>query len=67
MLYLKGTFSSLFASYRMGEGVDMIAGVEAIISHIITKELLIPCAHAPAFAATEIGKLWILTYHPINY
>lgn len=40
-----------FASYRQGDGVDRIAGAEAIISHLITQRLVIPCAHAPAFAA----------------
>ena len=46
----------MFESYRQGNGVDTIAGIEAIISHVITKELLIPCAHAPAFASIEVGK-----------
>lgn len=35
--------------YAEGRGVDPVGGVEAIISHYISKELLIPCAHAPAF------------------
>ena len=43
-----------FQAYREGNGVDGIAGAEAIISHIITKELMIPCAHAPAFEPTEV-------------
>jgi hypothetical protein len=30
------------------QGVDLLAGVEAIISHLIVKEFKIPCAHAPA-------------------
>ncbi len=34
--------------YRRGNGVDIIAGVEAVISHFLVKHLLIPCAHAPA-------------------
>ncbi|KAK4787984.1 hypothetical protein SAY86_019303 [Trapa natans] len=34
--------------YRQGMGVDDIAGVEAVISHMVVKELQIPCAHAPA-------------------
>jgi hypothetical protein len=33
--------------------VDSIAGAEALISHIITQRLGVPCAHAPAFAATD--------------
>lgn len=48
--------AELFAQYRAGQGVDNIAGVEAILSHILSKTLSIPCAHAPAFAATELGK-----------
>lgn len=35
--------------YANGVGVDPVGGVEAIISHYISKELKIPCAHAPAF------------------
>jgi len=34
--------------YRQGQGVDILAGVEAVISHLITREFHIPCAHAPA-------------------
>lgn len=40
--------------YANGIGVDPVGGVEAIISHYISKELEIPCAHAPAFLNTEI-------------
>ena len=39
--------------YRKGQGIDSIAGVEAVISHLISKYLNVPCAHAPAFS--EIG------------
>ncbi len=35
--------------YAEGVGVDPIGGVEAIISHYITRELRVPCAHSPAF------------------
>lgn len=35
--------------YSKGIGVDPVGGVEAIISHYISKEYNIPCAHAPAF------------------
>lgn len=35
--------------YTNGIGVDPVGGVEAIISHYISKEFKIPCAHAPAF------------------
>ena len=41
---------ALFDAYRKGEGVDAIAGIEALISHTIVKKLGVPCAHAPAFA-----------------
>ena len=40
--------------YANGNGVDPVGGVEAIISHYISKELKVPCAHAPAFANIEI-------------
>ena len=43
-----------FQQYRLGTGVDHIAGAEAIISHVITKHLMIPCAHAPAFLPSDV-------------
>ena len=41
-------------NYANGIGVDPVGGVEAIISHYISKELQVPCAHAPAFADYSI-------------
>ncbi len=41
--------------YASGHGVDVVGGVEAIISHVLTKELNLPVAHAPAFADVEIS------------
>ncbi|MBE7703954.1 MAG: DUF3326 domain-containing protein [Cyanobacteria bacterium SIG28] len=41
--------------YANGIGVDPVGGVEAIISHYISKELKIPCAHAPAFSDFSIS------------
>lgn len=40
--------------YENGDGVDIVGGVEAIISHYLTKELLCPCVHAPAFEDVTI-------------
>lgn len=40
--------------YKDGQGVDPVGGVEAIISHFISKELQVPCAHAPAFDDLDI-------------
>lgn len=40
--------------YANGIGVDPVGGVEAIISHYISKEFVIPCAHAPAFTDITI-------------
>lgn len=36
------------SEYRTNGGVDVIAGAEAVISHLLTRELCIPVAHAPA-------------------
>ncbi|PON98191.1 hypothetical protein TorRG33x02_060210 [Trema orientale] len=36
--------------YRQGMGVDILAGVEAVISHVVVREFCIPCAHAPALS-----------------
>lgn len=41
--------------YANGVGVDPVGGVEAIISHYISKEFIIPCAHAPAFDDINIS------------
>lgn len=43
------------ADYENGVGVDPIGGVEAIISHYISKELKVPCAHSPAFEDYSIS------------
>ena len=37
-----------FDDYANGVGVDPVGGVEAIISHYISRELKVPCAHSPA-------------------
>lgn len=41
--------------YANGIGVDPVGGVEAIISHYISKEFSVPCAHAPAFSDISIS------------
>lgn len=35
--------------YSNGLGVDPVGGIEAVLSHYISKELKVPCAHSPAF------------------
>ncbi|MDT9339597.1 DUF3326 domain-containing protein, partial [Trichodesmium erythraeum 21-75] len=40
--------STALQEYRYGQGVDPLAGAEAVISHLIVKTFQIPCAHAPA-------------------
>lgn len=42
--------------YENGTGVDPIGGVEAIISHYISRELKVPCAHSPAFKDYSISS-----------
>ena len=44
----------LNAGYSDGIGTDPVGGVEAIISHYISKELKVPCAHSPAFQDFQI-------------
>lgn len=41
--------------YENGIGVDPVGGVEAIISHYLSKELKVPTAHAPAFEDFSIS------------
>ena len=43
-------------NYSNGIGVDPVGGVEAIISHYVSRELKIPCAHSPAFEDIEIEQ-----------
>ncbi|MBD2681353.1 MULTISPECIES: DUF3326 domain-containing protein [Nostoc] len=40
--------------YRQGEGVDSLAGAEAVISHLVVRTFQIPCAHSPALASTPL-------------
>lgn len=42
------------SEYSENGGVDPVGGVEAIISHLISREFNIPVAHAPAFCDIEI-------------
>lgn len=40
--------------YANGIGVDPVGGVEAVLSHYISKELKVPCAHSPAFRDYQV-------------
>jgi len=42
--------SEALTAYRQGSGVDALAGAEAVISHLLSRELGLPCAHAPALS-----------------
>jgi hypothetical protein len=42
--------SEALQSYRYGQGVDPLAGAEAIISHLVVKTFQVPCAHSPALS-----------------
>lgn len=42
--------SEALEAYRHGDGVDALAGAEAVISHLLVRHLQIPCAHAPALS-----------------
>ncbi|KAH9605377.1 hypothetical protein KSS87_014624 [Heliosperma pusillum] len=45
------------SDYRQGIGVDALAGVESIISHLVVKEFQIPCAHAPALLPIPLSQI----------
>ncbi len=64
--------SDALTNYRQGQGVDPLAGAEAVISHLVVREFQVPCAHAPALqplpldpsisprsAAEEIGYTFL--------
>jgi hypothetical protein len=42
--------SEALQNYRRGQGVDPLAGAEAVISHLVVQTFQIPCAHAPALS-----------------
>ena len=42
--------------YSNAKGIDPIGGIEAVLSHLITREFKIPCAHAPAFSDIDISQ-----------
>jgi hypothetical protein len=42
--------SEALQRYRHGQGVDPLAGAEAVISHLVVRTFAIPCAHAPALS-----------------
>lgn len=44
------------ADYRSGSGVDAIAGAEAVISHLVSREFGVPCAHAPALEPLDVDQ-----------
>ena len=43
-------------NYKDGEGVDIVGGIEAVISHYLSRELMVPVVHSPAFENIEITK-----------
>ncbi|MCX5944530.1 MAG: DUF3326 domain-containing protein [Cyanobacteria bacterium] len=45
--------SEALQAYRQGSGVDGLAGAEAVISHLLSGHLGLPCAHAPALEPLE--------------
>jgi hypothetical protein len=47
--------SEALAAYRGGSGVDVLAGAEAVISHLLCDHLGIPCAHAPALSPLPLN------------
>lgn len=42
--------SEALQDYRHGQGVDHLAGAEAVISHLVVRTFRVPCAHAPALS-----------------
>ncbi|MCD7780034.1 MAG: DUF3326 domain-containing protein [Candidatus Gastranaerophilales bacterium] len=42
--------------YKNGNDVDVVGGIEAVISHYLTRELKVPVVHSPAFEDITISK-----------
>jgi hypothetical protein len=43
-------------TYRQGQGVDPLAGAEAVMSHLVVRQFQIPCAHAPALSPLPLDS-----------
>jgi hypothetical protein len=50
------TGSESLQAYRHGQGVDPLAGAEAVISHLVVRTFQIPCAHAPALSPLPLDS-----------
>ncbi|MBL1173534.1 DUF3326 domain-containing protein [Pantanalinema sp. GBBB05] len=48
--------STALQQYRQGQGVDPLAGAEAVISHLVVRTFQIPCAHAPALSPLPLDR-----------
>jgi Protein of unknown function (DUF3326) len=48
--------AEVLQAYRHGQGVDPLAGAEAVISHAIVREFRVPCAHAPALSPLDLDS-----------
>jgi len=46
--------SAALEQYRHGQGVDPLAGAEAVISHLVVRTFKVPCAHSPALLPLPI-------------
>lgn len=49
--------SDALQQYRQGQGVDPLAGAEAVISHLVVRTFQVPCAHAPALLPLPLDPL----------
>lgn len=47
--------ADLAEAYAHGTGPDPIGGLEAVLSHLVVSELMVPCAHAPYEPFEEEG------------
>jgi hypothetical protein len=48
--------SEALSASHQGSGVDALAGAEAVISHLLSRELGLPCAHAPALSPLPLDR-----------
>ena len=46
--------SEALLDYHRGVGVDILAGAETVISHLLVHHLQLPCAHAPALRPSAL-------------
>ncbi|KAL2552481.1 Uncharacterized protein Fot_06100 [Forsythia ovata] len=55
------------AAASIDQGIDLLAGEEAVISHLVAKNYGIPCAHAPALLPLPLSHFYVQNQVPKRF